>query len=410
MNQKGSLRYLAIVSTLTIPFVIFGCGSYSHEGKNVVGKDTLISVTPMFDISSDQLRSTVNKLAPGYPAFGIKGYRVVYKTHDELGNEVNASALLSVPVPSELILNSLKQKGKNFTISIVEDNHGTIFPDLEAPTSSVIATKKPPQIAVLFSGVGGFMTLQPDYIGYGESANHIHPYLLKKSSANTVIDLLKSAIKFGNDHSLPLNGQIFLTGYSEGGYVTLAAQEEIEKNHPELHLTGVVGMSGPYNLALVGMGVLSQPQIGRPDFIGAIINSYSHVYGYKLDEIINAQYASKLPTLYDKKKTGSEIMAELTHETKDFFTPTYRADFLQNDKNPLKVAFVKNSVDDFKPSTPTRLLYCSGDKTIPAAISLKASKSMGVDAFDINSSLGHAECAVPAYGATLQYFVNLRSK
>jgi pimeloyl-ACP methyl ester carboxylesterase len=364
----------------------------------------------MFDISSKQLQPTVTALAPGHPAFGIKGYRVVYKTHDELGNEVNASALVSVPVPSELILGGLKKEGKDFTISIVEDNHGTIFPDLEAPTSSVIATKKPPKIAVLFSGIGGFMTLQPDYIGYGQSAAHTHPYLLKKSSANTVIDLLKSAIKFGNDNSLPLNGQIFLTGYSEGGYVTLAAQEEIEKNHPELHLKGVVGMSGPYNLALVGMGVLSQPQIGRPDFIGAIINSYSQVYGYKLDEIINTQYASKLPTLYDKKKTGSEIMAELTHETKDFFTPTYRADFLQNDKNPLKVAFVKNSVDDFKPKTPTKLFYCGSDVTIPPAIALFVGKKMGIDAVDINSSLNHTQCAVPAYGATLQYFVNLRSK
>ncbi len=409
MNQENPLGYLLIASSLSLA-LLGGCGSYSHEDENIIGKDTLISFKPMFDISSKQLQPKVSAIAPGHPAFGIKGYRVVYKTHDDLGNEVNASALITVPVPSSLILEGLKKQGKNFTISMVEDNHGTIFPDSQAPTSSVIATHKPSSIAVLFSGVGGFMTIQPDYIGYGQSANHIHPYLLKKSSANTVIDLLKSAIKFGNDNSLPLNGQIFLTGYSEGGYVTLAAQEEIEKNHPELHLKGVVGMSGPYNLALVGMGVLSQPQIARPDFIGAIINSYANVYGYKLDDIINAQYASKLPTLYDKKKTGEEIMAELTHETKDFITPTYRADFLQNDKNPLKLAFVKNSVDNFKPTTPTRLFYCGGDKTVPAAISLKASKSMGVDAFDINSSLSHAECAVPAYGATLKYFDELRSK
>ena len=76
MNQHRPLRYILLASTLS--FTLFtGCGSYSHEGKNIIGKDTLISVTPMFDISSEELQPTVTKLAPGHPAFGIKGYRVV---------------------------------------------------------------------------------------------------------------------------------------------------------------------------------------------------------------------------------------------------------------------------------------------------------------------------------------------
>lgn len=402
-----SREMLSISAAMIV--VMSGCG-YDNENQNIMGKSEFISATKLFEVPGSALQPTVSQLAPGHPAFGLKSYRILYRTHDQKGAEVNASALLTVPVPTQAILEGLKKQGKSFSLSMVSDQHGTIFQDLEAPTSSVIATKKPSTISMIFSAIGGFMTLQPDYIGYGQSKAHPHPYLLEDASANSVVDLIEAAIKFGNDNHLPLNGQIFLTGYSEGGYVTLAAENAIEKKHPDLRLKGVVAMSGPYDLNLIGMGVVSQPQILRPDFIGAIIDSYASSYDIKLDKILNTQYASKLPTLYDKKHDSQEIMQELTHETKDFFNPLFMRDFLTNPKNPLRAAFIQNSVDDFKPQTPTKLFYCGGDKTVPPTITLKASKVMGVDAIDINSSLGHVECAQKAYPAVLTYFDQLRSK
>ena len=399
--KKTSILLLASISSL----ITTGCG-YDNEDKNIVGKSSLVSVTPLFDITAAQMQPTVTAIAPGQPAFGIKGYRIVYKTHNEKGKEIEASGLITVPVPTEAILKAKP----NYSISMISDQHGTIFPDYEAPTSSVIKTKKPTSIGSLYSAVGGFMTLQPDYIGFGQSVKERHPYLLEKSSASTVIDMITASIKFANDSSLLLNGQIFLSGYSEGGYVTLSAAKEIEKNHPELHLNGVAPMSGPYDLNLTGMGVLSQPTIGRPDFIGGIIYSYTTALDLNLSDVIPSQYASKFPTLFNATKTATEIQAELTHETKDFIVPSYRSDFLTNPKNTLRTAFVENSVDDFKPKAPTRLYYCSGDKTIDPRISLSASKKMGVVAYDLNSSLGHAQCAIPAYGAALKYFNELRSK
>jgi pimeloyl-ACP methyl ester carboxylesterase len=356
------------------------------------------------------MQPAVTAIAPGKPAFGIKGYRVVYGTHNEKGEDIKVSGLITVPVPSDLILAGLKAQGKTYSMSIVSNQHGTIFPDVEAPTSSVIATQKPTSIGTLFSSVGGFVTIQPDYIGFGESVNELHPYLLEKSSSNVVVDMIEAAIKFGNDNNLPLNGQVYLTGYSEGGYATLAAAKEIEANHPNIGLKGIAPMSGPYDLNLTGMGVLSQPEMGRPDFIAGIVFSYATDLDLTLEDIVNPTYASKLPTLYDAQKTGEEIRAELTTSISDFFIPTYRGDFLTNTSNSLRAAFIDNSVDDWKPKTPTRLLYCSGDTTIDYRISLSASAKMGVEAIDLNNSLGHTECATPAYGAALQWFVELRSK
>jgi pimeloyl-ACP methyl ester carboxylesterase len=259
-----------------------------------------------------------------------------------------------------------------------------------------------------FSSIGGFMTIEPDYIGYGESKNRPHPYLLEKSSANSVIDMIDAAIKFGNENSLPLNGQIFLTGYSEGGYVTMAAQDKIENRRDDLHLMASAPMSGPYDLNLTGMGVLSNDTMLRPDFIGAIVYSYANELDLNLSSIISDQYAVKFPSLYDKTKSADEIRSELTTNTAEFFTPTYRGDFLTNPKNPLREAFVENSVDDFKASTKTTLLYCSGDKTVPPTLSQVAANRIGANAIDLNSSLGHLECALPAYGYTVKWFDKVR--
>ena len=387
-----------------------GCG-YDNEDENIVGADKLISVTELFDINSSTMQDTVTALAPGKPAFGIKGYRVVYSTKNERGEDLKVSGLITVPVPSQLILDGLAAQGKSYSMSIVSNQHGTIFPDVEAPTSSIIATGRPTSIGTLFSSVGGFVTIQPDFIGFGESVSEIHPYLLEKSSASTVIDMIEAAIKFGNDNALPLNGQVYLTGYSEGGYMTLAAAEEIEKNHPEISLKGVAPMSGPYDLNLTGMGVLSETNMTRPDFIGGIVYSYTTDLDLGLENIVNPTYASAMEAgLYNGDKNSTQIQDELTTSVADFFIPSYRMDFLTNPENSLRSAFIENSVDDYTPTTPTKLYYCSGDTTIDYRISLSASAKMGVEAIDLNSSLGHSECAKPAYGAALTWFDELRSK
>ena len=47
----------------------------------------------------------------------------------------------------------------------------------------------------------------------------------------TVIDMLRAVKHFCNQNNfIQFNEQLFLEGYSEGGYVTMAAVKEIEEN------------------------------------------------------------------------------------------------------------------------------------------------------------------------------------
>ncbi len=412
-----------VLSSSLILTLFIGCGGYDNEDKNIVGDAKLLSAPKLlFDFNSSIMQNLIAKMGiTDKAAFGIKGYEIIYSVTNENGKDINASGLVTIPVPSETILESLKKEGKNFTMSIVSDQHGTIFPNDEAPTIVAKNLNSNPanilqpsswtiQSIIPLSVVGGFVTIQPDYIGFGSSKGVTHPYLLEKSSANTVINMIKSMLKFGNDASMPLNGQIYLTGYSEGGYATLATAKEIEKNHPDISLKAVAPMSGPYDLNLTGMGVISAQTMKRPDFIGGIINSYSKYYDIDLTTMVNEPYATKLPTFYTGNYTGAEIRAELTESIDEFFIPAFKLDFLTNQHNTLRTLFIQNSVNDYTPITDTRLYYCKGDTVIPSIIPESSAAKMGVSAVNLSDNLDHTECAPTAYQAVTQWFSEIRSK
>lgn len=408
----GAKKNGLLLSVSLTALFVGGCG-IDNTDKNIVGRSSLVKVTPLFEISAANMQPTVSTLKPGSPAFGVKGVKLEYKTHNQKGEEILVSGLVTIPVPSKLILAGLKKQGKNYSMSIVSDQHGTIFQDYESPSAAAAVTKKPYQAGTVLSAIGGFLTIQPDYIGFGSSNDKQHPYFIEEDSANVVVDMIKATIQFGDTSNLPLNGQVYLTGYSEGGYITLAAAKEIETHHPDIKLAGVAPLSGPYDLNLTGMGVISNDNMSRPDFIGGIINSYASAYDYNLSTLLSAPYASTLPTLYDARditKPKEFIQAQLTNDVGDFFTPAFRGDFLTNANNALRVDFVNNSVDDYKPTAPTQLYYCSGDSIIDPRLALSASAKMGVPAIDLSAGLDHVPCATPAYATAAAWFAKLRSK
>ncbi len=436
-----------LLSVLTTTLFI-GCGDFGNEDKNSAlnfndVKIVSISQEPLIEINAStnqnilagSINSGLTPTDPNYKtAFGIKSYKIVYTTTDDNGSDINASGLVTVPVPTKAFLDYLSSIGKTYSMSIISDQHGTIFKDSDAPTTSLgglgtfiqtIMQGGQPQstpIPFLMSAVGGFITVQPDYIGYGASKG-FHPYLLEKSSANAVVDLIKSTVKFASDANLPFNGQLFLSGYSEGGYVTMAAAKEIEKNHPLINLMGVAPMAGPYDLNATAMGVLnpSLTEMDRPDFIGGIINSYATVYGLDLINILNEPYATTLPTLYDGNKSGDEIRVDLTSSLNDFFKLEYRTNFLIDQNNSLRKAFIENTPLNWTPKSKMKLLHCQNDEVISSQLSqiayakLTANGSNSVELQllttipDGTLPSVHVACATQTYPIAIDWFNKIRT-
>jgi len=404
------------ILTLSVFFFV-GCGSDLHQPTNekVKGGEVLVDLD-----GASIKRSLIEKgvIPQGYdkPVFGYKAYKIPYTTTDEKGDEVEVSGLMVIPTG---IPDAMKQAG----LSVVSDDHDTRFGNAEMPTVSAEKSSAPGGSPVIFTSMMGFVTLQPDYIGYGDSLDHYHPFVLKKSLANATVDFIAAARRFAKENAIPLNEQLFLTGYSEGGYAVLASLQKIE-NEGLMSVSMAVPMSGPYDLDRIGMGVLSQPEISVPSFMAYVAYAYALTYDEPIDTMVNEPYASRLAELFDGSRTRPEIDPELTKKTTGedgLFNPLFVNDFFTNSANWFKVALTENEVYKWAPQTAVKLLHCEGDDVIPYAISELAEGTMqaygaaNVELLSIERILGlpqpvgHSACGPYAYRAAAGIFAQVRA-
>jgi len=176
-------------------------------------------------ISSDEIGSkTTSQLIPFLNLAGIdidaenwqydvELFKINYKT-DLNGEEIEVSALVIVPDTEE-------------ELGIFSFHRGTITANSEAPselsTSNLTLT--------LYGGLSslGLVAVFPDMIGFGTSLGITHPYYVKDLTASTVRDAIIATTEFMQEQEVSLSGDLFLAGYSQGGYITMAAQRSIEQ-------------------------------------------------------------------------------------------------------------------------------------------------------------------------------------
>jgi len=416
-------RYgLNVVLVLT-GLIFTGCGSDLDKPVNesVVGGELVV------DLDGNSIKgSLIDSGVPGVDesttVYGYKAYKIPYTTTDEEGNTVHVSGLMVIPTG---VPEGVKQLG----FSMVSDSHGTIFANKEAPTVIASAVNMPDGAPVILTSLYAFVTLQADYIGFGDSIGHYHPFILKRSLANATVDFIQAAKEFAENNHIPVNGQLFVTGYSEGGYAAMAALEKME-NEGELDVTMAAPMAGPYAVDAMAQGVLSQPTLSVPSFMANVGYAYALAYDHALTEVINEPYASKLPTLFDGTKTRTEIDPELTTVTtgeNGLFNPALVTSFFTDPDNWFKKAVQENDVFKWAPQTPVKLIHCEGDSVIPYAISELTAQTMqkvGAESVDLvpveatlagmglgdGSLLDHAECGSAAYGIAAYLFAQERKK
>ena len=422
------MRYIKAITLISTLYLLAGCGGSSDPGALEIKEPKggkLIADVPANLIKQDLLaKGLIDK---NTTVFGYRAYKIVYTTTDEENKTVKASGVMVVPsaykasAEAKEKLNLIKRVG----FAMVTNCHGTIFANKEAPSVEIENSALPDSIGTIFSSISAFVTLQPDYIGFGKSKGHYHPYLLKKSSASSVADFIKAAIKFAKDNNIPLvaSKDVYLTGYSQGGYVTLAAQEKIEKEGG-INLKLSIPMAGPYLLDAIAANVLQLDSIKAPSFMAATAYSYSKAYKKDVSTLINEPYASKLPRLFSGKFTREQIDKELTKKVKGkngLFT-NYIVTNYQN--SWFKKALANNSVVNFVPKAPVTLLHCLGDDIVNYQVvkgALDTFNYLGANSVellpvevaitkDINTKLrlGHIDCALPAYKIATTIFAKYR--
>ncbi|WP_295421062.1 lipase family protein [Sulfurovum sp.] len=412
--MKSKISKIAL--TLSV-FWFVGCGSDLHQPTNEIVQGSEVVV----DLDGNSIKTSL--IEAGMPGvdesttvYGYKAYKIPYTTTDEQGNSVKVSGLMVIPTE---VPEAMKQAG----FSVVSDDHDTIMANADAPTVVASTISAPAGASVILTSLYAFVTLQADYIGFGDSVDHYHPFLMKKSAANATVDFINAARKFAQANDIPLNGQLFVTGYSEGGYDALATLEKIEQDG-ELQVTLAAPMAGPYDMNRTAMGELSKDYLPIPSYVAFVAYAYTKTYDKDMASVFNEPYASDVETLFDGSLARPEIDPQLPNATDGLMNPDFRYDFLTNPDNWLRKATLENNVNEWGPQTPVRLVHCMGDNVVPFPMAQLAEATMNAyGAADVSIvpvevavtgdsatplRYNHFECGPVAYGVAAHMFAEAR--
>jgi pimeloyl-ACP methyl ester carboxylesterase len=361
----------------------------------------LISATKNSEISYQTLSSFVNsagqKNISKLLKYGVKSYTVYYATKWK-GKTVKASGLLLTPL------------GTNEPAPLISVQHGTSFSKDEAPTAS-------PYTGMELFASAGYVVLMPDYLGYGSSSEIFHPYYDKAYSALAVIDMIRASKEFLLKEKIGFNDKLFLAGYSEGGYVTLAAAAEIENNMSHnLKVSAVAAGAGGYDLTHMLKGITTNSFYSYPAYLAFVLMSYNNTYDWDnpLTYYFRKIYSDALTKYMGGGYRGWTINSHLTTDLPTLFEPNFYASLKNADGQLiLKSALKNNTVSGWKTKTPIRLYHGTKDEIIPfknSEVTLKSFHDAGSSRVTLTAIPGgtHGSSLLPMMEQFIPWFLELK--
>ena len=324
-------------------------------------------------IESEEVYSPDSEFIKNYYTFGgattiaarvkydIILYKVKYNT-EYLGSRIMASGLVAFPVTKE-------------EVPMVSIQHGTIVAHDEAPS---VNWNSYSSLAMVAST--GYIVVIPDFIGFGESEQVLHPYYHEISTASSVIDMMLSVKEMAGLEGFDFNGEVFLAGYSEGGYATMATHKKMEEEKVEgLSLIASAPAAGGYDIKGMQEYFFGRETYANPFYIAYVAMAYKGIYGWDnpLSDYFKEPYATRIPQYFNGMYSGGGINAQLTTNVGELLSD----DFLFNSDNnsiydPLFLALNENSLHNWVPKKTMFLYHGTDDLTIPYENSVNTYNTM----------------------------------
>jgi poly(3-hydroxybutyrate) depolymerase len=240
----------------------------------------------------------------GNPPCDVRSYHLEYNTLGGAGEATTASGALMVPSGTDAACQGARP--------IVLYAHGTST-DHDFNIADLTQQQNAEGILLAaFFAARGYIVVAPNYAGYDTSMLPYHPFLVAAQQSKDMIDAL-SAARAALTASSPVhdNGRLFITGYSQGGYVAMATQRALQAaGRP---VTAAAPMSGPYALeAFVDAEFAGQVSGGAPIVATLLISGYQHSYGSvyaSAADVFAPPYADGIATLLPSTMSRNQIYA-----------------------------------------------------------------------------------------------------
>lgn len=291
-------------------FILIFVGLLSYKANASANETTLVE-----EISLGQTDWTPNELNSQWlatfpdnqaklispPVCGIHLVKLSYATHGVASEPTTATLALMLPTGNDALCQNTRRA--------VLFAHGTVIDqrlDLAELMPPHDAGKKITMRIGLIFAAQGYLTILPNYSGYDSSPLPYTPYLNATQNGQEMIDVLHAVNQWLSLHHQPTLHQdkLYITGYSQGGFVALAALKSLQESHWPIQAGAV--SSGPYALLAVGDEVMmGHPTYGATVYLSLLSNALAHLPNHPLDtnSVFSPEYqdAPKLfPGPYDK--------------------------------------------------------------------------------------------------------------
>jgi len=291
-------KLLKVTAAVLSAAYLFGCGGSSSQTGTTSAATTpgTLAENPPLRIASLDAATFQGELAgtstgaqlleiTGNPACGVDFYYVQFWTLGGAGETTESSGALMVPTGA-----APKCSGPR---PIVEYAHGT-NPNKALNIADITnaSNTEGVLVAAMFAAQG-YIVVAPNYAGYDISTLGYHPFLNAAQQSGEMMDILtaaRTALPSTLSAATSDNGQLFLTGYSEGGHVAMATLRAMQAAGKTV--TAAAPMSGPYALEAFGDTIFfGGVDIGSTEFAPLLVDSYQHAYG-NVDSTANPVFSS----------------------------------------------------------------------------------------------------------------------
>jgi hypothetical protein len=387
-------------------FLFILCGrSFGEENlpiKNLAPKNYLVSYTLVRTDTRKQIDSIWKKHHIPRIALPVKNdvevYEIIYKAKWIDSSWINCSGIYFAP-----------RKNKK-PAPIVMFGHGT-----QIHKHRDITDNDAQQGICLGFATDGYAACYPDYYGIGKGEKE-HLYQHAWSEAMSYIYMLYAVDELNKQIKVKTNGQLFLTGYSQGGHSSFAAQKYLEElNDPRFQVTATSPMSGANDMTGEQEKYMFQ-DYPRPFYLPYLLISYQEAYHIvntdNIYSIFKSPFDTLLPKFYSNNKDKTlddldKIMPKIPIEVvKDSLVNI----FLHDSTFLFAQRLRENNLTNWKPKAPVQFCYCKGDREVNyknSEVAYNTMKALGVTKIKLNNlsdHLDHNTCAAFAVLATKYYF------
>lgn len=260
--------------------------------------------------------------------------------------------------------------------NIILISHYAVCAGYEAPSESFPAEG-------IFAAKGYALVIA-DYIGYGVTANRVHPFMHIESTARSVTDFALAAIPYLEQVGRkPESNEVILLGYSQGAAITMGVLDIIQKEYPDIFPVKKVYVGGgPYNLAATCDIAIEKDITEIPCAIPMVIQGMvvGERMGVDLKHFFKPLLLKNYGEWINSKKYAMDQIKEMmgplplhefiTEECKDKSNPATKKLF---------EAFERNSTLYVKPKAPMLVYHSRNDDMIPFENALDAQRAYQSD-------------------------------